>query len=57
MQQCPRCGAEFSGDDKNEVADAVVEHARTEHHHNLDHDVELAHLEGVHPHEREADSG
>jgi len=52
-QQCPRCGQEFSGDDKNAVADAVVEHARIEHQHNLDHDVVLAHLEGVNPHDRE----
>jgi hypothetical protein len=36
------------------VADAVVEHARTEHQHSLYHDVVLAHLEGVHPHDRES---
>jgi len=52
-QQCPRCGADFRGDDKEVVADAVVEHARVEHYHALDRDVVLAHLEGVHPHERE----
>jgi hypothetical protein len=53
-QQCPRCGREFSGDDKNAVATAVVEHARSEHQHNLDLDVVLAHLEGVNPHDRES---
>jgi len=50
---CPRCGADFRGDDKDAVADAVVEHARLEHSHSLDRDVVLAHLEGVHPHDRE----
>lgn len=48
-QQCPRCGVEFAGDDKEEVADAVVEHARTEHRHRLDREIVLAHIEGVHP--------
>ena len=52
-QTCPRCGVAFSGDDKDAVADAVVEHARVEHRHALDRDVVLAHLEGVHPHDRE----
>jgi hypothetical protein len=52
-QQCPRCGADFTGDDKDAVADAVVEHARVEHNHALDRDVILAHLEGVNPYERE----
>ena len=52
-QQCPRCGAVFTGDDKQGVADAVVAHARDEHRHVLDPEVVLAHLEGVHPHERE----
>jgi predicted small metal-binding protein len=53
-QVCPRCGEDFVGDDKEAVAQAVVEHARTEHRHTLDPDVVLAHLEGVHPHERDA---
>ncbi len=53
-QQCPRCGAEFQGDDKNEVADAVVAHAGA-HGHSLDREVVLAHLEGVNPHDRESD--
>ena len=49
---CPRCGREFLGDDKLEVAAVVVEHAHGEHGHTLDLDVVLAHLEGVHPHDR-----
>ena len=53
-QSCPRCGADFTGDDKDAVADAVVEHARVVHRHALDRDVVLAHLEGVHPHDRES---
>ena len=52
-QTCPRCGLAFSGEDKDAVADAVVAHARASHHHDLDRQVVLAHLEGVHPHERE----
>jgi predicted small metal-binding protein len=52
-QTCPRCGEEFAGDDKHAVADAVVEHARAAHHHSLDRNIVLAHLEGVHPFERE----
>jgi predicted small metal-binding protein len=52
-QACPRCGADFAGDDEDAVADAVVEHARVVHRHALDRDVVLAHLEGVHPHDRE----
>jgi hypothetical protein len=53
VQTCPRCGADFTDDDKDRVADAVVEHASTEHRHTLDRDVVLAHLEGVHPFERD----
>ena len=52
-QTCPRCGDDFRGDDQDSLADQVVAHARVEHHHALDRDVVLAHLEGVHPHERE----
>ena len=52
-QTCPRCGQEFVGDDKLDVADAVVDHAQSEHRHTLDPDVVLAYLEGVHPHERD----
>jgi hypothetical protein len=54
-QQCPRCGAEFAGEDKNEVADAVLAHAAATHGHALDRETVLAHLEGVHPHERDPD--
>jgi hypothetical protein len=53
-QMCPRCGQDFTGEDRHVVADEVVEHARVEHRHQLDRDVVLAHLEGVHPHERES---
>jgi hypothetical protein len=49
---CPRCGRDFEGDDKAAVASAVIEHARDGHRHRLDLDVVLAHLEGIHPHER-----
>jgi hypothetical protein len=52
-QTCPRCGADFTGDDKERVADAVVYHAAAGHHHSPDRDVVLAHLEGVHPFERD----
>ena len=52
-QICPRCGREFSGDDKDVVADAVVAHGKDDHGHNLDREIVLAHLEGVHPHDRE----
>ena len=53
-QTCPRCGRDFEGDDKEAVADAVVDHARAEHRHSLDKEVVLAHLEGVHPYDRDA---
>jgi len=52
-QTCPRCGEVFGGDDKEAVADAVVDHAHASHGHTLERHVVLAHLEGVHPHERE----
>jgi hypothetical protein len=51
VQQCPRCGEEFSGTELDEVADAMIEHAALEHHHQLDRHVVLAHLQGVHPHD------
>jgi hypothetical protein len=53
-QQCPRCGAEFVGENKDEVADAVLEHAKT-HGHALDRNTVLAHLEDTNPHDREQD--
>jgi predicted small metal-binding protein len=52
-QTCPRCGHHFEGDHKEKVADQVVEHARAEHRHTLDRETVLAHLENVHPYERE----
>ena len=55
-QTCPRCGRDIDGDDKDVVADQVVEHARVDHRHMLDRETVLAHLEGVHPYEREDDS-
>jgi hypothetical protein len=48
-QTCPRCGADFTGHDRDTVADAVVAHARDEHRHELDRRIVIAHLEGVHP--------
>jgi hypothetical protein len=54
LQTCPRRGRDFAGEDKEVVADAVVEHARVDHQHRLDREVVLAHLEGVRPDEREA---
>ena len=50
---CPRCGRDFAGENKEAVADAVVTHASADHRHALDRGVVLAHLEEVHPHERE----
>jgi hypothetical protein len=52
-QTCPRCGQDFAGDDKHAVTEAVVEHARRKHGHVLDRDIVLAHLEGVHPFDRD----
>jgi hypothetical protein len=39
---------------KDEVADAALAHAET-HGHALERNTVLAHLEGIHPNEREAD--
>ena len=52
-QTCPRCGQEFTDEDKEAVADDVVEHARVEHRHALDPEIVLAHLDGVRPYERD----
>jgi hypothetical protein len=52
-QTCPRCGEAFVGEDKEVVAHAVIDHVRTAHGHSLARHVVLAHLEGVHQHERE----
>jgi copper chaperone len=54
-QTCPRCGADFVGDDKERVADAVVDHGASAHNHRLDRDIVLAHLQGVHPYGRDVD--
>jgi hypothetical protein len=32
-QQCPRCGDTIEGDDRDEVADAVILHVREAHDH------------------------
>lgn len=50
-QQCPRCGDELTGDDRDAVADAVVDHASSAHGHRLDRAIVLAHLDGRHPHD------
>lgn len=50
---CPPCGTVFSGDDRDAVADAVVEHARTAHDHELTREHVLAHLDGKDPHRAE----
>ena len=52
-QTCRRRGRDFTGDNKDQVADAVVAHARDEHGHQLDRDVVIAHLECVHAHDRD----
>lgn len=49
QQTCPRCGDEITGEDKERVADAVVEHAQVRHGHSLDSEIVLAHLDGVRP--------
>lgn len=48
-QTCPRCGQEFTGDDKHAVANGVVEHARVEHGHSLSIEQILGHLDGEDP--------
>ena len=50
---CPRCGQEVDGADRDAVADDVVRHAAVEHQHTLDRDIALAHIEGVHPYDRD----
>lgn len=53
QQTCPRRGEDFLGDDAEQIADAVVDHAATAHQHRLDRHIVLAHLEGIHPRDRE----
>jgi predicted small metal-binding protein len=48
-QTCPRCGEDFTGADRDAVADDVVAHARDAHRHSLERRVVLAHLAGVNP--------
>ena len=48
-QTCPRCGRDIVGDNRDVVADQVVEHARVEHGHLLSPEIVLAHLDGVSP--------
>jgi predicted small metal-binding protein len=50
---CPRCGQDVVGADRGEVADAVVLHAAIAHRHTLDRDIALAHIEDVHPYDRD----
>jgi len=47
---CPPCGEVFFGDDRETVATAVIEHARTAHNHDLTREHVLAHLDGKDPH-------
>lgn len=46
---CPRCGEAFVGTEAEEVVDAVVAHAASQHRHRLDRHVVIAHLQGVRP--------
>ena len=50
-KECPRCGEHISGDDLDAVADRVIEHARSEHGHDVDRHIILAHLTGAHPYD------
>lgn len=48
--KCPPCGRQFSGDDREALADAVIDHARDEHNHVLTREHVLAHIDGKDPH-------
>lgn len=50
---CPPCGMQFSGDDRDALADAVVAHARDEHDHHLTREHVLAHIDHKDPHSAE----
>lgn len=50
---CSPCGRVFSGEDKEEVATRVIDHARTDHEHTLTRDHVMAHFDGLNPHEGE----
>jgi len=47
---CPPCGEVFTGDDRDQIATAVIEHARSEHDQTLTREHVLAHLDGEDPH-------
>lgn len=47
---CPPCGTLISGEDRDEVADAVIRHAKEAHDHVLTREHVLAHLDGGNPH-------
>lgn len=49
-ETCPPCGTLISGDDRDEVADAILRHARDAHGHELSREHVLAHLDGDDPH-------
>jgi len=51
---CPPCGEVFSGEDRDEVATAVIEHAREAHDHVLTREHVLEHLDGKDPHHTES---
>lgn len=44
-QTCPRCGRDFAGEDRDEVATQVTEHARADHGHSVSHEQVLEHLD------------
>jgi predicted small metal-binding protein len=48
--QCPPCGKQFSGENREALADAVIAHARDEHDHVLTREHVLAHIDGKDPH-------
>ncbi len=50
---CPPCGKVFSGEDREALATAVMEHARDAHDHELSREHVLAHLDGKDPHHPE----
>jgi len=51
---CPPCGEVFSGEDRDEVATTVIEHARDAHDHVLTREHVLEHLDGKDPHHTES---
>ena len=51
---CPPCGQKFSGEDREQVITAVIEHARDAHDHALSREHVLAHIAGKDPHANES---